>query len=76
MIVEVEIGTVRWPSLDENLAKLVKKYEGCRDLVLRISTKADPEKVRGMLPQAAHWKWVSSIAQIIVRALSDNGPET
>jgi hypothetical protein len=39
-------------SLDENLAKLVKRHEGYRDLVLRIA-KADPEKVRSMLPRAA-----------------------
>ena len=53
VIVEVETGAVRWPSLDENLVSLVKRHEGCRDLVLRISTKADPEKVRSMLPKAA-----------------------
>jgi hypothetical protein len=53
--------------------------EDCRDLVLQISTKADPENVRGMLPQAARAgasEVGSSAAQIIARALSDNGPES
>ena len=34
----VETGAVRWSSLDENLAGLVKREEYCRDLVLQIST--------------------------------------
>ena len=49
----VETGAVRRPSLDENLASLVRREEDCRDLVLQISTKAYPEKVRGLLPQKA-----------------------
>jgi hypothetical protein len=53
VILEVEIGAVRQPSLNENLVSLVKRHEGCRDLVLQISMKADPEKVRGSLPQVA-----------------------
>jgi hypothetical protein len=52
-ITEVGTETVRWAFLDENLANLVKRHEGCRDLVLQNSTKADPGEVRGLLPQAA-----------------------
>jgi hypothetical protein len=49
---EQEIGAVQWPSLDENLANLVKRHKSCGNLALQISTKADPEKVRSLLPQA------------------------
>jgi hypothetical protein len=38
---------------DENLVNLVKGHENCRDLVLQILTKVNPEKVRSLLPQAA-----------------------
>ena len=55
VIIEVrkqEAGSVRWPSLDENLANLIKRHKGCRNLALQISTTADPEKIRALLPQA------------------------
>jgi hypothetical protein len=48
-----EIAAVRWTSLDENLASLIKRHKGYRNLALQISTKADPEKIRVFLPQAA-----------------------
>jgi hypothetical protein len=49
----LEIGTeiVRRPPF-ESLADLARRHKTCRNLVFQISTKADPEKVRGMLPQA------------------------
>jgi hypothetical protein len=54
VIIGVGTETARWAFLDsENLANLVKGHKSYRELVLQISAKADPEKVRGLLPQAA-----------------------
>jgi hypothetical protein len=79
VILGVETGGIRWPSLDENLANLVKRHEGCRDLILRISTKADPEKVRGFIHRRhrrAYRKWVPSSVRIIASGHGNHGSET
>ena len=53
VIIGIETETVRWSSFDESLASLAKRHQTCRNLVLQISTKADPERVQSFLPQAA-----------------------
>jgi hypothetical protein len=53
VILEVEAGNTWWPSLDEDLVNLVRRHKARRNLALQISTKADPEEVRSLLPQAA-----------------------
>ena len=53
VIIGIETETVPWSSFDECLAGLAKRHKTCRNPVLQISTKADPERVRSFLPQAA-----------------------
>lgn len=56
MIVEVrekEIRHIQWQSLDVNLVDLVERHGAYGNLVPQISTTADPEEIRGLLPRAA-----------------------
>lgn len=55
VIVEVGGGTkgIQWLSLDQDLVNLVERHKVYCNLELQILTIADPEKVRGLLPQAA-----------------------
>jgi hypothetical protein len=51
IIVKEETGDTHWPALDEDLASLVKRHRVYRNLVLQLSTKADPERIDGLLPK-------------------------
>ena len=51
IIVEEETGDAHWPALDEDLANLAKRHKVGRNLALQLSTKVDPERIRGMLPR-------------------------
>ena len=53
VLLEVEIGNILWPFLDEGLVDLVRRHKACRNFALQTSTKADPEEVRSLLPRAA-----------------------
>ena len=50
---ETEVQYIQWPPLDETLVDLVERHGHYGNLVLQISTTADPEEVSGLLPRAA-----------------------
>lgn len=55
MVIEVYGGAFPYSllDLDEGLTDLVKRHNTHGNFTLQISTKADPEYVRGMLPLLA-----------------------
>jgi hypothetical protein len=50
IIVKEETGDTHWLALGEDLVNLAKRQKVGRNLVLQLSTKAGPERIRGMLP--------------------------
>lgn len=56
MVVEVRGGIAagyRWTLLDETLVNLVERHKAYGNPQLQISSVADPEEIRQLLPRAA-----------------------
>lgn len=52
-VLEKNVTHVQWSSLDANLVNLVERHRAYGNILLQISTTADPDKILGMLPRAA-----------------------
>lgn len=49
----VDWHLIWWPGLDDHLVGLVERYKAYETFMLQISTTADSEEVRGLLPRMA-----------------------
>jgi hypothetical protein len=70
------IKTVRWAFLDENLANLVRRHEGCRPRTSKLDEGGSGGSPWLASTGSTGGRIGSSSAQNIVRVFSNHGPET